>query len=242
MLNKFNCATYALKILFLCLLFFCVIFFLCDISEPHVNLFAETSAHIQSPCIIIDAGHGGRDGGASTSGGILEKNLNLSVAFSLNDIMKLCGIETVMTRENDRLACDEDDPNLKGKIKITDLKNRLKIANEYPEAIFVSIHMNNFSVEKYKGLQVYYSANNEKSFSLAKNIQENVCKVLQPENNRKVKKAGSNIFLLDRIQSPAILIECGFLSNKSESEKLAENSYQTALSLIFADSLLLNLT
>ena len=100
--------------------------------------------------------------------------------------------------------------------------------------------MNNFSVEKYSGLQVYYSPNNEYSFDLAKSIQERVTEVLQNENTRKVKKAGSSIYLLYRITSPAVLIECGFLSNLEEAERLSNIDYQMQLSLVFADCVLKN--
>ncbi len=243
MRDKYCNVVYMIKVFALCIAFCLIIIFL-DLAYNAIfdNLHMQVFEEIDSPKIIIDAGHGGRDGGALSKSGITEKSLNLSVANTLNDVLKLCGISTIMTRENDSLVCDENNPDLKGKIKITDLKNRLNIANEHPNAIFVSVHMNNFSIEKYKGLQVYYSPNNEKSFILAKSIQDGVCKVLQTENNRKVKKAGSGIFLLDRLQMPAILIECGFLSNIKEAEMLTKPAYQASLSLVFADSLLANLT
>ena len=125
---------------------------------------------------------------------------------------------------------------------MTDLKNRLAVAERNPQSVFVSIHMNKFSIEKYSGLQVYYSPNHEASLMLAETIQEKVKATLQPNNDRKVKPAGSNIFLLDRISSPAVLVECGFLSNPAEAQKLTDKTYQTQLSLVLADSILLNLT
>lgn len=243
MKDKQSDIIYTIKLFGICVLFCAVIAALSIVFNSYL-LSSSSQAFSNGVVseIIIDAGHGGRDGGAIGINGAVEKELNLSVAVSLNDILKLCGVTTVMTRENDKLVCDESDPALKGKIKITDLKNRLKIASEYPNASFVSIHMNNFSVEKYSGLQVYYSPNNEKSFVLAKSLQDNVCKVLQSDNNRKVKKAGSGIFLLDRLQIPAILIECGFLSNTKEAELLTNPTYQSALTIVIADSLLANLT
>lgn len=232
---------YILSVLMLCVVFCLVIFLLCATFErvlPKESL--EALEVVNLPTVIIDPGHGGRDGGA-IGNGIIEKDLNLTVSKKLNDVFLLCGVDTIMTRENDNLVCDENSPELKGKIKITDLKNRLQIANQCPQCVFVSIHMNNFSVEKYKGLQVYYSPNNEKSFIIAKSVQDDICNILQPDNNRKVKRAGSSIYLLDRINSPAILIECGFLSNSSEATNLSNLTYQSQLALIFANSIMSNL-
>ncbi|MBQ8836790.1 MAG: N-acetylmuramoyl-L-alanine amidase [Clostridia bacterium] len=233
---------YSLKISLICIAFCVVIFILCVFFNS-ITQKEEKTAFAESDIVsvVIDAGHGGRDGGAVSDSGVIEKNLNLAISMTLDDILKLCGINTVMTRENDSLVCDETDPALKGKLKMTDLKNRLNAAEENPNAIFVSIHMNKFSVEKYSGLQVYFSPNNDKSYDLAVSIQNRVTEILQKDNTRKVKKAGSSIFLLDRITSPAVLVECGFLSNREESERLCDSVYQTQLSLVIADCVLTNL-
>ena len=197
-------------------------------------LLTNTGNVSQMRTVVIDAGHGGRDGGAVSADGIVEKVLNLEVSLALRDILLLYGMAPVMTRTEDTLLCAENDPALKGKIKSTDLKNRLKIAQEYKDGIFVSIHMNMFPIEKYSGLQVYYSKNHEKSYSFALAIQNQVQNRLQPLNERKAKPAGKSIFLLDRIETPAILIECGFLSNPNEAKQLSDPSYQTQLALVVA--------
>ena len=114
--------------------------------------------------------------------------------------------------------------------KIYDLKNRLAIAEQNPDAIFVSIHMNKFPIEKYSGLQVYYSENTDDGKALADYVQHSVSKRLQPDNNRKIKKAGSGIYLLDKAVNTAILIECGFMSNGAECERLSDKDYQRTLS------------
>ncbi len=189
---------------------------------------------------VLDAGHGGRDGGAVGINGVMEKDLNLSIAAVLRDYMVLCGAEIIMTRTEDSLVCDEADPALKGKLKQTDLKNRLALAQAGVPAVFVSIHMNKFSIEKYKGLQVYYSPNDEQSAGYAKRVQNRIQCILQPENTRKTKAAGSSIFLLDRLNSPAILIECGFLSNREDAQNLSDAAYRARLSVVIADSLLVN--
>lgn len=237
-----DCILYTAQILVLFLFFTVIILLLCawqglftksDRPQPVLSTLATDS-------YVLDAGHGGRDGGAVSENGILEKDLNLAVTSVLRDYLLFCGADTVMTRETDGLVCDETDPSLKGKIKMTDLKNRLQIAEAYPEARFISMHMNKFSVEKYNGLQIYYSKNNSESAMLAEKTQLRVREILQPKNDRKVKAAGSNIYLLDRMENPAILIECGFLSNREESARLAKKEYQLQLGVLIGDCLLAN--
>lgn len=183
------------------------------------------------PVVIIDAGHGGEDGGAVGKNGIFEKDLNLLIAKDLCDMLRAEGITTVMTRESDVMLYDKT-VDYKGRKKLLDLSARLKIAESYENCIFVSIHMNSFPEEKYSGLQVYYSPNHQSSVLLAESIQKNVSKYLQSENSRSVKKAGSNIYLLDRIRSPAVLIECGFISNYEECELLSSKEYRQKLTLL----------
>lgn len=235
------CIYFSIKIFAVCMAFCGIIALWCccfyAFGKDHVIRVAAQSFST----VIIDAGHGGRDGGAVGNSGIKEKDLNLQLSCNLEDVLKLCGIETMMTRKDDSLVCDENDPALKGNIKMTDLKNRLKFAESNDDSVFVSIHMNKFSVEKYKGLQVYYSTNNDASLELAKSIQNNVVQILQKDNTRKVKKANSNIFLLDRIEVPAVLIECGFLSNLEEEQLLCDSRYRAELSLLIADGIIANL-
>ena len=122
-----------------------------------------------------------------------------------------------------------EEENIKGIRKISDLKNRCKIAARYPNSVFVSIHMNSFGSSKYSGLQVYYSEKNDESRLLADSIQNKVINDLQKTNNR-VTKPGKDMYILENIDNTAVLIECGFLSNKEECEKLSEKEYQKELS------------
>ena len=243
MISRKESLFYAAKTAAMCVLLAIVIYYLCCLFRQisPVRRTVYTSVENENFFVVLDAGHGGRDGGAVNKNGALEKDINLSIANMLYDILTLCGKNVVMTRTEDSLVCDEHDPALKGKYKMTDLKNRLSIAESYTDSVFISIHMNNFPIEKYSGLQVYYSKNHADSFALAKLIQDCVRTALQPENDRKVKPAGSNIFLLDRISAPAVLVECGFLSNPGEAEKLADKTYQAQLAAVLADSILLNL-
>lgn len=178
--------------------------------------------------VILDAGHGGEDPGAIGNGNVYEKNLNLEIAFKLGEYLSSAGYNVVYTRTDDKLLYTEEQ-NIKGMRKINDLKNRVNIANSYDDAIFVSIHMNFYGAAECSGLQVYYSASNARSRICAESIQSEVVKRLQPSNRRKAKNA-ENLYLLENSINPAVLIECGFLSNSDECKKLSEKEYQKELS------------
>ncbi len=195
-----------------------------DRSEEH---FRVTAAEVR-PTVILDAGHGGEDGGAVGGNGVFEKDLNLTLAQTLADMLRAAGVEVVLTRTEDRLLYREEE-NIKGHRKEYDLKNRLSVAEKYPDAIFVSLHMNTFPVAKYSGLQVYYAARTEGSRELAECLQAAVRRDLQPQNERKTKPSDSSIYLLDRAVGQAVLVECGFLSNPEECRRLSEKDYQRQL-------------
>lgn len=182
---------------------------------------------------VIDAGHGGEDAGAVAPDGTLEKDLNLDIARALKVIFELNGNQVVLTREEDTLLYDRfgDLTDYTGQKKIYDLKNRLKIAEEKENSIYVGIHMNKFAQEKYRGLQVYYSSASNQSYQVAQSIQSTVKANLQPENERPLKRADSSIYILHRAKIPAVLIECGFLSNEGELELLKSQDYKSALAL-----------
>ena len=191
--------------------------------------------------VVIDAGHGGEDGGASSSSGVVEKNVNLSVAFALRDLFEAAGIPVVMTRTEDILLYDRG-VDFQGRKKVLDLAARQLVAERIAEAasreggnsLFISIHMNAFPAPQYSGMQVWYGVGNTTSQTVANGIQS-ASLSLMPDNRRKTKAAGSNIYLLEHIQSPAVLVECGFLSNPAEAERLATEAYQRALAaVIFA--------
>ena len=189
----------------------------------------EASPYENMPTVIIDAGHGGEDGGAVGVDGIFEKNINLAIALELEEMLRATGIKTRLTRDTDTLLYDRNS-DYQGHKKAQDAAARLAIAEEYENAVFISIHMNSFPQAKYKGLQVYYSPNSPSSALLAKKIQDTVITNLQPDNTRQIKQSDKNIYLLDKISHPAILIECGFLSNPEECEKLSDKDYQRQLS------------
>ncbi len=176
--------------------------------------------------VIIDAGHGGVDGGASGVNGALEKELNLEVSEKLKALCEINGYEVIMTRDSD-ISLGEGAQ--KGHVKMTDLKRRLEIAKENPDALFISLHMNKYPQADCKGIQIWYSGKNENSLKLAGILENAVKTKLQPDNKRKSKQAGSSIYLLERIENTAVLVECGFLSNEEECTLLCDSDYQTKL-------------
>lgn len=177
----------------------------------------------KSKTIIIDAGHGGFDGGASVAD-ILEKDINLKIALNLRDCLSALGYDIILTRDTDS-ATNTEGNSIRTK-KISDMKNRLKIMKNYPEAIFISIHLNKFESASIKGAQVFYSINHENSKTLAKSIQKNIKDLLQNDNHREVKKCDKNTYLLYNSPIPAVIVECGFLSNPNELSLLKSEKYQ----------------
>lgn len=202
-------------------------------SFEHLDV-SNTSLSNEKITVVIDPGHGGRDGGAVGEDGTLEKNLNLSVALKLKAILESADIHVIMTRETDIELASPDSPHKKA----DDLKTRLQLAQNQKNAVFVSIHMNKFPIEKYRGLQVYYSENNPESLLLAQTVQNTVQDALQNTNDRKVKPAGDSIYLMTHLEMPAILVECGFLSNETERELLKDENYQKKLALCLSAALI----
>lgn len=201
---------------------------------------SEVMAESSSVCYVIDAGHGGEDAGAISNDGTLEKDLNLSLAKALYALLVLNGNKAVMTRETDTLLYDyyDDLEDYSGVKKLYDLKNRLKIAENAPSSVYVGIHMNKFSVPKYSGLQVYYSTKCDESRFLAERIRETVKNSVQPTNERTTKPADNSIYILSNISVPAVLIECGFMSNEAELANLKSEEYRASLALCVFSALL----
>ena len=181
--------------------------------------------------VVLDAGHGGEDGGAVSAAGFAEKEANLAIALCLQELLEANGITVRLTRSEDILLYDRD-VDYHGRKKALDLAARRKIAESTENCVFVSIHMNAYPIEKYNGLQVWYSPNNPSSRLLAENVQSMTSDLLQPDNNRKVKAATSSIYLLHHLNCPAILVECGFLSNPEEAAALATEDYQKKLAFL----------
>ncbi len=187
-------------------------------------------------CVVIDAGHGGEDGGASSAAGLVEKEVNLEIAIALRDQLEAAGIPCVLTRSEDRLLYDRH-VDYHGRKKVLDLAARRAIADSTEACLFVSIHMNAYPSERECGMQVWYGKADGRSQDIAAAIQRGSC-ALMPNNRRKIKAAGSNIYLLDRIECPAVLVECGFLSNPAEAERFENKEYRYEVATVIMGGIL----
>lgn len=203
---------------------FIVYVLLIIIAFCNIDNFSDVNAVLTDDItIVLDAGHGGEDGGA-TAGNIVEKDINLSITNKLYEIFKSSGFNVVTTRSNDSTLNTEG--NTLRERKVSDMKNRLALYNQNENNVVISIHQNKFPQERYCGSQVFYSPNNPKSRELSESIRNNIVKLLQPENTRESKKAGNEIYLLYNAKVPAVIVECGFISNYNEAQKLKSNDYQ----------------
>ena len=218
-------------IILLCL---SVFLFLMLRSTRRITL--ETAAPVRTlPPVLIDPGHGGEDGGA-VSGDVLEKHINLAVSHDVADLLRLCGYTVSMTRDtDDALTSEGEDVH---KRKYNDMKMRLDLYNATPDNVVVSIHQNKFDAAASHGAQVFYSPNHPNSAVLAEALRKSVTGMLQPDNTRTCKTAGKEIFLLKNARVPAVIVECGFISNRQERELLVTDDYQKQLALAIAAGLM----
>lgn len=199
------------------------------LANLDIKATAVSSGYISNnyPTVVIDAGHGGEDGGAVSQLGSLEKDINLDICLTLEKLLVQGGYNTKMIRNTDVSVHDEDAETTRQR-KVSDIHNRVEAANSDRNNILVSIHQNHFSESKYFGTQVFYSRNNANSQVLAENIRTAVTSLLQPENTRKCKES-SDVYLLDNTTVPAVIIECGFLSNPDEAYLLSQEDYRDSM-------------
>lgn len=183
-------------------------------------------------CFIIDPGHGGVDGGATSCTGKLESTFNLEIGLRLRDLMHLLGYQTKMIRTEDISVYTEGE-TIAAK-KMSDLKERVRICAQTDGAVLLSIHQNTFSESRYSGAQVFH-ANNAVSEELARHLQSAFIATVNPDSHRSAKRA-EGVYLLEHISCPGILIECGFLSNPEEEALLRSGEYQKQLCCVIAAS------
>ncbi len=189
---------------------------------------SETAAvPVSSRVVMLDAGHGGADGGAVGGDGTAEKDLNLTVAVKVQELLEQSGCTVFMTRSEDiSLSTPEDDE--KRERKMADLNNRKRMVEEYSPDAFVSIHMNTFTDPQYNGTQVFYAKSPQNSKKLAEYIQQEVV-AFDPENTRVAKDGTAGIYVLQEALVPSVVVECGFLSNDTDLERLKTEGYQNEL-------------
>lgn len=207
-----------------------VVLFATLLGNKTVETVSEMIPMERQHHIVIDPGHGGEDGGAVSCTGKNESNFNLQISLRLNDLCHLLGYDTVMIRATDT-AVYSSGTTIAQK-KVSDLKNRVKIVERTGNAVLLSIHQNTFPQSQYSGAQVFY-ANSPGSKALAQLIQDGFLSTLNPGSSRRIKE-GSGIYLLEQINAPGVLIECGFLSNPEEEAKLSSPDYQKHLCCVIA--------
>lgn len=171
--------------------------------------------------MVIDAGHGGDDPGKIGINGALEKEINLQVAEKLKAFLEASDVKVVMTRTTDGGLYDENASNK----KVQDMKQRIQIIEEAQPQLAVSIHQNSYGEEYVDGAQVFYYNSSVQGKELAETIQNRMVQYLDPENHR-VAKANDSYYLLKKTGKPIVIVECGFLSNGAEAEKLCDDYYQ----------------
>ncbi len=189
------------------------------------------------PILIIDAGHGGEDGGAVSAGGNRESSINLAVALKLEQLLAFCGTDAQMTRTADISLHSDGCTTIREK-KVSDLKNRVSMVNSVPNAMLISVHQNHFTDPRYSGAQVFYHPD-DTSRQWGERTQEVLRQILDVGNGRKAKviTAGS-VYLFEHIDCPSILVECGFLSNGEEASLLMTDGYQRKIALALAGAYL----
>lgn len=199
--------------------------------EIDVVVYTPTS---NEAVVIIDAGHGGEDGGAVSPMGTIESTINLSVAQKIDQVMGLFGVHTELTRDSDSSLHDSTAETLREK-KNSDLKNRVAMVESIPNAVLISVHQNMYQSASSSGAQVFYR-DDTTSQALAIHVQGMLKETLDSGNNRQATQIPSSVYLMNHISCPAILVECGFLSNSMEDALLQTKEYQTKLALTIASA------
>lgn len=201
--------------------------FIYSITMPAKTNLPTSSTPVSNHTIILDAGHGIPDGGATGIDGSIESELNLDIVLKLQKLLESSNCTVILTR-SDENGIYEADANTIRKQKISDMKNRVEIANNSEAELFVSIHMNKLEQSQYSGWQTFYKNQDEASKKIAQNIQLSLNNFLKGKNSRTIKSI-SKIYLTEHVNIPLVLVECGFLSNPTENELLQKDSYQDEL-------------
>ncbi|MDE6729313.1 MAG: N-acetylmuramoyl-L-alanine amidase [Oscillospiraceae bacterium] len=196
-----------------------------------------SSAASNGQVIILDAGHGGMDGGCTSAAGDVEKNINLAILLDLRDMLQASGYTVLTTRDTDRSIHDDGIEGIANQ-KSSDMDNRLELFNSVQDAICISIHQNQFTDPQYNGAQMFYSDANSKNAALAQTLQNQFVSYLQPDNQREIKLCGKELFLCYYSKNPTVMAECGFLSNPEEAALLITEDYQQKVAFTIYSALI----
>lgn len=193
----------------------------CILAKTSAVYVTGRQVEKQKDCIVVDVGHGGFDSGKIGVNGVLEKDINLQIALKLKKTLEDAGMTVVMTREDDKGLYDESASNKKAQ----DLQRRCDLINEQKPLMTISIHQNSYTSPEIKGAQVFYYTTSSESQKLAEILQKTLIEQVDTENHREAK-ANDSYYLLKRTDSVIVIVECGFLSNPQEAEKLSDEDYQ----------------
>lgn len=198
----------------------------CAVAIEKSSDFIKTASSgvANESILIIDAGHGNFDGGAVASDGTVEKHLNLNIAHHLETICKSNGLSVIMVRKDDTSLEDDSNASIRNR-KNSDLHNRVALMEKFPNSIYVSIHMNKFSDTSVHGAQIFYTTNFDNAKLLAEKLRDYV-NLFDENNNKEIKKGTKDAYILYQAKCPAVIYECGFMSNQSELTKLKDYTYQ----------------
>ena len=218
-----------------------VVLILAGILIPAILGMRQSSEEAVAPVItgragplILDAGHGGEDGGAVSLSGVPESEINLAIVLKLDSVLGFCGTPAILLRSEDVSLHDDTAVTLREK-KVSDLHNRAAAVEAAEGATLLSIHQNTYPEGRYHGAQSFY-APTEGSMALAQHIQLRIRESLQPDNSREAKQVADNVYLMNHISCPAVLVECGFLTNPEEEALLTSDAYQKKLAVLLSSA------
>ncbi len=229
-MNKKAWKNFLPQLLFVLMLFACVLLSLIFLFRGAARLDSAASGGLCT--LVIDPGHGGFDGGAISDDGSKESDINLAIARKLRSLSELIGQPQTMTRSDDSIHSD-----YAAYSEHEDLERRTVLINETPGAVLISIHQNDFPTSQPSGAQVLY-APSEGSEQLGKLCHQNLIQQLDPQNRRVAEPAPKALYITSHVDCPAILVECGFMSNNFDVQKLCNEAYQCSLALVLTASLL----
>lgn len=210
-------------------------FLICVIWEHKLSPVFAPGHSLSVKQILLDAGHGGEDGGALSVSGVKESQINLQIVKRMEQVFAFLGTVPILTREEDCSIHDSEAVTLREK-KVSDLKKRVAIFQEHSGVTAISVHQNTYPEGKYRGCQVFY-APTEGSKELAETVQSEVKTYLQPDNARSAKQVPDTVYLMNHIENLAILVECGFLTNPEEEQLLQTDSYQKQFAIVVCSAL-----
>lgn len=215
------------RLIFINLSLIISIFYYSFLSNNYLKTQTVSSTPVSNHTIILDAGHGNPDGGAVAEDGTIESDLNLDIVLKLQNLLESSNCNVILTRSDENGIYETDSNTIREK-KISDMKNRVEIANNSNAELFLSIHMNKLEQTQYSGWQTFFKNKDDTSKEIAKNIQTSLNYFLKKEKTREIKSI-SGIYLTNKVNIPLVIVECGFLSNAEENKLLQTEKYQDEL-------------